>query len=141
MFFVIFGIILLILILLAIRHEFKFLSTNKTTLLVKVLSFISFLFMLCLSLTIIFHFFFNLVSLVFVVITLAVILLILTPVQVAFRMRSFNSLKEQRILEKTKLLREVSAIIDDGKREENIGTDTDPVDVKPDEGESEQSPD
>lgn len=123
MFFVIFGIILLILVLLAIRHEFKFLSTNKTTLLVKVLSFISFLFMLCLSFTIIFHFYFNLVSLVFVVITLAVILLILTPVQVAFRMRSFNSLREQRILEKTKLLREVSAIIDDGK---------------PDEGEPEQ---
>ena len=140
MFFVIFGIILLILILLAIRHELKFLSTNKTTLLVKVLSFISFLFMLCLSFTIIFHFYFNLVSLVFVVITLAVILLILTPIQVAFRMRSFISLKEQRIMEKTKLLRDVSTIIDDGKREKNVGTDTDPVDDKPDEGDSEEGP-
>jgi len=122
-FFVIFGIVLLILVLLAIRHEFKFLSTNKTTLFVRVLSLISFLFMLCLSFTIIFHFYFNLVSLMFVVITLAVLLLVLTPVQVALRMRAFNSLREQRILEKTKLLRDVSTIIDEGKREKHVGTD------------------
>lgn len=116
-FFVVFGIVLLILILLAVRHELKYLATANPSSIVKSLSFISFAHMFALSFVIIFHFYFNLPVLAGVVIIIAVILLIITPVQVVLRMRAFSALREQRIAEKTKMMMDVTNILDKGKRE------------------------
>jgi len=140
-FFVIFGVVLLILILLAVRHELKYLATSNPSTIVKSLSFISFAHMFALSLVIIFHFFFNLPVLAGIVIIIAVILLIITPVQVVLRMRAFSALREQRIEEKTKLLSDVAVILEKGKREKSDKSEGESQTDESEEKGKQESPD
>ena len=48
------------------------------------------------------------------------LLLIITPIQFVFRMRSFRALTMKRIGEKAKLMKEVTDILDESKRKRFI---------------------
>ena len=136
LFITIFGVVLLILIVSAVRYELKFLSSSRTSPFVRGLSFLSFGFMGALSIVCIFHFPLSFPWFVSLVGTLAIVLLIITPVQLVYRTRSFHALKEQRIIEKAKLIRDMTNIIDESKREKHFGDDTADEDRLPDNGES-----
>jgi hypothetical protein len=73
--------------------------------------------MLALSLVSIFHFSINFPVLVALIGTLAVLLLIITPIQLVFRMRAFKDLTILRDEEKARLLKDVTQMLGESKKE------------------------
>ncbi len=120
--FIIIGIGLLLVLAFSIRYEIKFLSFSKPSPYLKALSIISFLLMFALALVSIFHFSIPLPMLVALVGTFAVLLLLITPIQFIYRMRTFSSLKMQRVEEKARLMQEVAQIIKEGEEPGSQGT-------------------
>ena len=123
-FFIIIGILLLVIVLVTGRYEYKYLSFAHPKPYVKGLSFLSFIIMTMLALVCVFHIFFDFKLLVEAVGLLVILLLIITPIQFFFRMRSFRELTIKRIDEKSKLIREVVDILDESKRKKFIESDT-----------------
>ena len=122
-FFVVIGILLLVIVLVTARYEYRYLSFSRPKPFIKGLSILSFILMVGLAFVCIFHVFFNFAHLVGLVGLFVVLLLIITPIQFYFRMRSFRELTYKRIDEKTKLIREVVDILDESKRKKFIDSD------------------
>jgi hypothetical protein len=112
--FIIFGIAVLLVMLFSIRYELKYLSFSKPTLFVRGLSIFSFICMFCLAVVSILHFSLSMPLLVALIGIFAVLLLVITPIQLIFRIRTFAKLKGQRVDEKARLLMEVAHIINEG---------------------------
>ena len=140
-FFIVIGILLLVIVLITARYEYRYISFARPKPYVKGLSILSFILMTALALVCIFHIFFNLAQLVGIVGIFVVLLLIITPIQFFFRMRSFRELSFKRMDEKSKLIREVVDILDESKRKKFIESDPSMSKEKPPEGRSKEGGD
>lgn len=111
------GIVLLLVLLLTIRSEMQFLSQNRELRFQSALSMISIFVMIMLCLTALFHWFLDPVIAFTIIMLLLPILLILAPVILYLRAKSFTKLARERMEEHRKLIREVQDLIDERKRE------------------------
>jgi len=137
-FFIVIGILLLVIVTVTARYEYRYLSFSRPKLFVKLLSILSFILMIGLAFICIFHVFLSFAHLIGLVALLVILLLVITPVQFFFRMRSFHELTYKRIDEKTKLIREVVDILDESKRKKFIESDASLSGEKPSKEQNEK---
>jgi len=111
------GLIMLAVIVITIRSELSFLSESKTQKLQLVLSVLSLVVLTYLTLTWLLHWNLPPVYVVTTTMLLVPILLVLAPIILWLRSRSFRKLASERRQEQEKLIREVQELLDEKKRE------------------------
>jgi len=111
------GILLLIVLVFTLRYELSFLSQNRHQRLQFALSMASMFVMILLIMTCLFHWIVRPEYSFIVLMSLLPLLLILAPIILYFRAKSFGKLAKERLEEQRKLILEVQELIDEKKRE------------------------
>ncbi|MCX6645523.1 MAG: hypothetical protein NTY09_04075 [bacterium] len=110
------GLILLIVIVFTVRSEAAFLAVSKNDRLQYVLSFISMVIMILLTVILLFHWTFSPIYAYIALLAFAPLLLILSPLILYLRSKSFRLLNKIRMEEQKRLIMEVQEMIDAKKR-------------------------
>ena len=111
------GAVLLIVLLFTMRPEISYLLQHREQRLQFVLSLTSVFIMLILTMVTLFHWILDATVTFVIIMALFPLLLILAPMVLGLRAKSFASLTKSRIEEQRKLIREVQDLIDEKKRE------------------------
>lgn len=112
------GLILLIVIIFTLRAETSFLAISKKQRFQYVLSLISIFIMSILTIALLFHWSLPPLTTFVILIVLAPLLLILSPVILYLRAKSFKNLSRERLEEQKRLIIEVQEMIDAKKRQD-----------------------
>jgi hypothetical protein len=111
------GVILLIVVVFTLRSEVTFLAQNRSLRFQFVLSLLSLFVLILVTMTCLFHWFIRPEFTFIVIMALLPVLLILAPLILYLRAKSFAKLSKVRYEEQRQLIREVQEMIDEKKRQ------------------------
>ena len=111
------AVIIMFASLFSLRYEISFLKNNKISLFGWIISILNFLIVFSLLVVLLLHRFLNEIYALFTIVTLLILLMIVSAIQLVTRRRMFKAMKEELMDQKLEMISDMHALIDEKKRE------------------------